>query len=611
MAYTKPTLWNPILDLRPEAAKQRVADAQLEAQQLNNQRLGAALDADEETAALAARLSGQDKPEAPPALGSFLLQPMKQMTPGDYLAGTNPFYTGEELRADAAQQTAFRNQQRKAVQDKGQPSGGSSGSSAKGNGMEMPTIMAPDDGQRIGGKAGVNHRLQQWEQKKTQDFEDFFAAPKPERRALGGSVLPGQKYIVGDLPKHILMDAGATAYEAGEALALPQERQMEVLGNIMQRTDSARSQAKAVRDDITTGLKPGALEEWNNQPRPELLVTPSGAKPVGTQGPEVITPTEPGVILPHPRSVAEVQPLRSPSKPPPFSGADSAFYVKPEQANPTGKPEGISQTLWNNYLRSPAALQDKLADTRSEQHYQRHQQDAERHYQRSRKDAQTDREAEEQAESSRWDSVAEAMTEGGQLLTPADISLIRNTKGAKAKQSVMDTLSRLRLQEREEKTKEAERNRKPVGWTVDVGNGMSVYGVDKNVMGSMPKEQQAPAQERMVIMPIGDTGEGIEVLQRGDGTIDIPAGAKRYRRQGLGPIEKPQWVPAQETGGKIKVITPESRILDWDSRYALPNGFQPVPLAGAPQPSGTAAPAAQPQQAAPNKAKNDAYYNKR
>jgi hypothetical protein len=518
MAYTTPTLLFPRLDnSKATLEKEKAAAMQEAAMQADQQR--------QMREALAARMMGNDKPEAPVAPGTFLFSPMKQMTPADFLNGESPFYTAAELREGENEQRQHRNQQRKQAQTSGaasQPHGGGYGH----HGQEPRYQMAPDDGRRIGGKAKLNQRLDEWSEEKDKEFTSFFSKrPKLEGMAAGGTTT--KPTIVGENGPELILP-----HQGGSVTVMPTQpvSQTATGGTVI-------TPLGAVDYESSPGIA-----QWFNQGRAEERAAAAAPAP-SAPGNKPIMPVNKTLTWPQPVAAAKMPyapmptaPMRTASKPPPFLGEDSSFYVAPET---DGKPEGIPQSLWNQWLRSGNRLESEVRAGQEQKQWDRDQGAVNKRAAQDRED----KEAAEEEESARQDAMAEAMTEAGNLLTATDVRLIRSAVGSKAKASMFEVLSKLRMQERAEKREaqtEAERRTQA---EKDFKNWAPVPGTDymmnpRGMTLPMPEAKAPmPTQEELDARYPGRYRVGVDA--QGAPTIQEVAAAKAPRTPAVKEIRQP------------------------------------------------------------------------
>lgn len=184
-----------------------------------------------------------------------------------------------------------------------------------------------------------------------------------------------------------------------------------------------------------------------------------GSTPASTPPPTQQTTSPTG-----PRSAFAPQPSR------PKWGSSLARNYKPigHDYDPGGNMEqtetgsfrhGIKmrRTDERRFLRAPQGVAFQMQEQSRDRAFDRH--DAARRdsmqtqrgwEQEDRATAKTEREAAEAEEAAKWDAVGGAMTEGGSLLNEKDLAILQAAKGSKAKEAVFDSLSRLRIGERED-----------------------------------------------------------------------------------------------------------------------------------------------------------------
>lgn len=253
--------------------------------------------------------------------------------------------------------------------------------------------------------------------------------------ANGGFPVPGQPAIVG---------------ENGPEVIVPQVPTMVIPNHELQPG---------------AGWAAGAMKPMDWIPSPMRAPEPMQAAPAMPSGNELVPMPgwASGAMLPAPTqtgTVAQMQPLPTMNlaAPPPrgMPTFQDLIRATPTKRQIAGIPEGVDPRAFKEFMKTPQGMGFILQGQREDARFNRTLTAEDQRYQRDRADAQEDKEAQEQADASRWDSVAEAMTQGGQLLTPADIAVIKSTKGAKAKQAVVDTLAKLRVQEQDDKRREAQ-----------------------------------------------------------------------------------------------------------------------------------------------------------
>lgn len=262
-----------------------------------------------------------------------------------------------------------------------------------------------------------------------------------------------------------------------------------VVGDAMDPETAAMMDAYT-RDSYSTG----------NGPLPEIMVSPSGAQVVGQNGPEVIVPKEPSYIIPNPANIAAARSMgvpstiqmgqiaQAPAAPaplqlaamPPVAQMPAPAAPAPAPA-PTGyqpigsnyqpaqpglqwtgsgfahAPGGVRKTDIRRFMRSPqgvgmvmslaaGAIREKRMDQR---------------WQDREKQQFNTQMALKKSEDDMADIISKekinALSGTSSILTPGDAETLSKINAPKAREAALETIVRLRIDERERKARDAER----------------------------------------------------------------------------------------------------------------------------------------------------------
>lgn len=133
-----------------------------------------------------------------------------------------------------------------------------------------------------------------------------------KRLATGGYVQPGEEVVVGDQPPWVQEEKrlSSNSQDAARHFANLKFGRMDPRTNAFANPGTGRP-TFATGGTVLPGQEAvvGDLPPWPSSaagPRPEILVTPDGrATPVGLRGEEIIAPPQGGVVIPNPLTVAE------------------------------------------------------------------------------------------------------------------------------------------------------------------------------------------------------------------------------------------------------------------------------------------------------------------
>lgn len=235
------------------------------------------------------------------------------------------------------------------------------------------------------------------------------------------------------------------------------------------------------------------------------------------------------------------------------------------------------------FLRSPqgAALmfQQGLQDQRVTQARDWQVQDRES----AAAQAKAEREEAARTEAGQWDAVADAMTAGQNLFSETDVKLLRGISNPAAKRAALDTLTKLRLAEREERKAAEAAGKPPPAWATPVPGvpGKTIYGVGNNVMGQTGGEAPAPAPGARVMPVEGVPGEGVEMISDGQGGWK-PSG-RQFKWQGPQPgapgygVQPGGWQAVETKPVTRPVVNLEGKVVELPADYGTPPGWTELP----------------------------------